>query len=268
MGRSGNLIIIIMRVAFFGTSQYCLPVLESLNNNFDLVEVITREDKPVGRKQILTPSATKVWAKNHGIEVSEQLTKDCDLALVADFGRIIPEEEFNKPRLGTFNIHFSKLPHLRGASPVQATLLRGEKTAWITIFKLEKNLDTGPVLWQKEYPVDPDDTAGTLYTRLFEEVAKELSNIDFSGPLTPQDDSKATFTKLLTKQDGFRDWKDLENPELATQIYNQYRAMMPWPGLWTMTPEGKRMKILKCRLEGNKLFLDEIQYEGKTPQRA
>src|SRR3989344_5076200 len=142
-----------MTVIFFGTSNYCLPVLDALKQNFDLKMVVTRPDKPVGRKKILTPSATKLWAQKNNIPVATSLTNlemtDLDLGIVADFGSIIPGEIFNKPKLGTFNIHFSKLPDLRGASPIQSTLLRGDTTAWVTIFKLEATLDTGPFLWQK-----------------------------------------------------------------------------------------------------------------------
>ncbi|MCL4398106.1 hypothetical protein M1403_03760 [Patescibacteria group bacterium] len=265
-----------MRVIFFGTSAYCLPVLETLKANFNLVAVVTRPDKPVGRKQIMTPSATRLWAKQYSVQTLTDIKdiqdiQDIDLGIVADFGQIIPENALNLPRLGTFNIHFSKLPEFRGASPVQATLLRGDKTAWVTIFKLEKTLDTGPILWQKEYPILKDDTAGKLYTRLFEEVAKELPTIINSmkqTKLLPQDKSKATYTKLLTKQDGFVDWDQLRSTAYGLQTYNQFRAVTPWPGLWTVTPEGKRMKILQCHLEGNKLVLDEIQYEGKKPQKA
>lgn len=253
-----------MTTVFFGTSKYCLPVLESLKK--DLILVITREDKPVGRKQILTPSATKTWAIENNIPVSTELNIDCDLAIVADYGKIIKHEVYERPRLGTFNIHFSKLPDLRGPSPVQNTLLRGDKTAWITIYKLtfypdmEIKMDSGPILWQKEYPILPNDTTESLYTRLFEEVAKEIPSIDFEGKLTDQDQTKATFCKMLTKQDSFVQYKDIENPE----NYNKYRAFYPWPGLWTIK-DGKRMKILKCHLDKNKLVLDEVQFEGENP---
>lgn len=257
-----------MKIVFFGTSNYCLPVLETLQKNFDLVLVVTRPDKPVGRKKILTPSATKIWAEKNDIPVETNLSNllsysPTDLGLVADFGQIIPEEIFNTPKLGTFNIHFSKLPDLRGASPVQAALLRGDTTIWITVFKLEKTLDTGPILWQKSYPVAPDDTAESLYLRLFQEVAKELPKIDFSGPLTPQS-GQPTFCKKLSREDGFIEWKDRENP----QNYNKFRAYYPWPGIWSIDPSGKRMKILKCHLGGNKLILDQIQFEGEKPQNG
>lgn len=270
MGRGGNL----MRVVFFGTSQYCLPILEALKK--DLVLIVTREDKPVGRKQVLTPSATKVWAKKNNVPVITNLSdlrnlSNLELGLVADYGKIIPEEIFDKPKLGTFNIHFSKLPEFRGASPVQASLLRGDETAWVTIFKLEKTLDTGPILDQREFPIYSDDTAQTLYTRLFEEAAKYLPTLDFTKKLTPQT-GLPTFCKMLKKDDGF---VKLDDPN----IYNKYRAFYPWPGIWTLrqvhTEQGRsaqgkpqRMKILKCHLEKDKLILDEIQFEGKKPQKA
>src|SRR3989344_6971833 len=227
-------------VVFFGTSDYCLPILESLRQNFDLKLVVTRPDKPVGRKKVLTPSATKTWAIEHKISVitPETLKKDTqsqiglisqirqihpDFAVVSDFGLIIPEAIFNLPRYGTVNIHFSKLPDLRGPSPVQFTLLRGDTEAWITIFKLEnppeleKKMDSGPILWQKSYPIEPDDTTGSLYSRLFDKVAQELPKIiaSYSSGLTPlvsQDHTKATFCHFLTKDDGFVKYEDLGKP--------------------------------------------------------
>src|SRR3989344_397698 len=318
-------------VVFFGTSDYCLPILESLRQNFDLKLVVTRPDKPVGRKKVLTPSATKTWAIEHKISVitPETLKKDTqsqiglisqirqihpDFAVVSDFGLIIPEAIFNLPRLGTLNIHFSKLPDLRGPSPVQFTLLRGNTKAWVTIFKLEKTLDTGPILWQKPYPIHPDDTTQTLYLRLFQETARILPAIinDYSPssyhPITlkPQDHSQATFCRFLTKADGFIPWRlvqqalqalqahplqkasiqslpQIQQEALQTKHHGKqisnfkfqisnlldfYRAMTPWPGLWTINPEGKRLLIRKCHLEENKLILDEVQFEGKKPQKV
>ncbi len=262
MGRGGTN----LKVVFFGTSEYCLPVLEVLKK--DLILVVTREDKPVGRKQILTPSATKTWALKNNLPTSTTLDIDCDLAIVSDYGSIIKHEIYERPKFGTFNIHFSKLPELRGPSPVQATLLRGDANAWVTIYKLVFNpelaikMDSGPILWQKTYPIFRDDTTETLYARLFREVAKEIPGLDFkNGKLIPQDHSQATFCKMLTKDDGFVNFDDINDPK----IYNKYRAFYPWPGLWTLKNE-RRMKILKCHLAKNKLFIDEIQFEGKNPQ--
>src|SRR3990167_9165043 len=166
-----------MKIIFFGTSEYCLPVLESLHKNFNLELVVTRSDKLVGRKKVLTPSATKLWAIEHKIPISTLKTLseiESDFGIVADFGQMIPEAVFNKPKFGTFNIHFSKLPDLRGPAPVQFTLLRGDKEAWVTIFEIEDKLDTGPVLWQQSFPINPSATTQTLYTDLFQKVAKTL----------------------------------------------------------------------------------------------
>lgn len=311
MGRGGH-----MKVIFFGTSGYCLPVLEALKTSFDLKMIITRADKPVGRKKILTPSATKLWAIEHKIPVTNDLPAGkagysqipaCDLAIVSDYGLIIPEAIFNTPRFGTLNVHFSKLPDLRGPSPVQFTLLRGDAEAWVTIFKLESppelqiKMDSGPILWQKSYPVKSDDTTQTLYSRLFQKAAKELPGVvqNYQKPenrnqkLIKQDHSAATFTRFLTKEDGFINWgllqqalqgeslqslsihpkiqqeatatlKDLPVYQSASiPLYNFYRALTPWPGMWTIK-DGKRMIVRNCHLEGEKLILEKIQFEGKT----
>lgn len=277
-----------MKVVFFGSSDYCLPVLESLKNNFDLKLVITRPDRPVGRKQILTPSPTKTWAIKNNIPIltPSTLKKDTpdrnstiqqfnnltiDLAVVSDYGLIIPKTIFNLPKFGTINIHFSKLPDLRGPSPVQSTLLRGDHEAWITIFKLENppeleiKMDSGPIYFQKSYPINPADTAQSLYTRLFQEAAKEIvtviNNIHSSKP-QPQDHSQATFCKMLTREDGFVKYEDLAKPA----NYNKFRAYYPWPGIWTIS-NSRRMKVLKCHPEKNKLVLDQIQLEGEKPKQ-
>lgn len=248
-----------MQIVFFGTSQYCLPVLEAFKK--DLVLVVTREDKPTGRKQILTPSATKVWAQKNDVEIASSLAprNDIDLGIVADFGRIIPDSEFNIPKLGTFNIHFSKLPDLRGASPVQTAILRGDTKTAITIFKIEKTLDTGPILDQREFPILPDDTSKSLYTRLFNEAAKYITSLDFSKELVPQSGTP-TFCKKLTKDEGFVNLTD-------SDVYTKFRAYSPWPGIWTIK-DGRRMKILGCHVNNGELVLDEIQFEGEKPKKA
>lgn len=281
-----------MKIVFFGTSDYCLPILEALSKNFDLKLVVTRPDKPVGRKKIPTPSATKLWAQKNNITVAapSTLKKDTsdrseledklktfkpDLAVVSDYGLIIPEKIFNLPKFGTLNIHFSKLPDLRGPSPVQSTILRGDTKAWITIFKLENppelaiKMDSGPILFQKDYPIRPDDTTQTLYTRLFVEAAKILpeqlnSYVASPNSLIPQDNTKASFCHFLTKEDGFIAWEELISG--GQNIYNKYRAVTPWPGLWSLHPNHKRIIIRKCHLEDNNLVLDEVQFEGEKPK--
>lgn len=227
-----------MSIVFYGTSDYCIPILETLYKNYNLKLVITRPDKLIGRKKVLTPSATKIWAIEHNVptltpETLKKGTRDrdlimeqfsnltIDLAVVSDYGLIIPEAIFNQPKLGTLNVHFSKLPDLRGPSPVQFTLLRGDSETWVTIFKLENppeleiKMDSGPILWQKSYPNSPDDTTGTLYPRLFKEAATELPTIikfyeSHKAQKTMQNHQLATYCRFLTKQDGFIEWNTLQ----------------------------------------------------------
>lgn len=296
-----------MRVLFFGSSDYCLPILGTLKADFTLVGIITREDKPVGRKKQITPSAPKLFGIEANIPVFTPKDKHDvlnintalkqlhpDIAVVADYGILIPAETFTLPKHQTINVHFSKLPEFRGAAPVQYTLLRGDTSAWITIQKLAEELDTGDILWQKQEQIDPEDTTGGLYRKLFTIAAKELSDVIkqyAEQTIIPQsqDNALASYTRRLTRQDGYIPWEILSNilegkqiteeqlitwplynsilknlltrSQPATQttqmLYNVFRAFSHWPGLWTeialshqsSVPSKKRLKILKLHLE-------------------
>ena len=310
----------ILNTIFFGSSNYCLPILDLLRNNFHLLAVITKPDKPTGRKQILTPSAVKKYALSHNIQVFTPSDRDellllrksipdhsPDLAVVADYGIIIPKTIINLPKYKTINIHFSRLPRLRGAAPVQHTILLGEKSAWISIFLMEEKLDTGDILWQKELKLEGVETSDFLYHRLFDIAADNLPEIIdkcAQGKIKPvkQDHSKATYTKRLTKEDGFIPFpffklaleggKPTEaqlyswllynsliskhHTDCATLIERAVRAFSPWPGVWTIIKlktqmskvksEEKRLKILKAHIEpAARLVPDLVQLEGKNP---
>src|SRR3989338_5833902 len=159
-----------MKILFFGTSNYCLPVLETLHKNFDLVGVITLPKSPI--EQFTLSHNIKVFTPNNKSELlslKENLeTLRPDLAIVADYGMIIPTEIFYIPSHQTLNIHFSKLPKYRGPSPVQYTILNGEKSAWITIILMDEGMDTGDILWQKEaLRLKGNETTPDLYRKLF-----------------------------------------------------------------------------------------------------
>ncbi|MBI4991224.1 methionyl-tRNA formyltransferase, partial [Candidatus Gottesmanbacteria bacterium] len=215
-----------MKIIFFGSSEYCLPILDSLLKNFQLLTVVTKQ-----------ASAAQQFAKLHNIavftpkdkkgllELKDQISSlEPDLAIVADYGLIIPEEIFEIPQCKTLNIHFSRLPALRGPSPVQFTILTGEKSAWITVIIMAKEMDMGDIIWQKEVPLDSGkstnypinklsnqqigETTGSLYKKLFNIIALELPDIVnkyIKGEIKPQkqDHSKATYTKILTREDGY-----------------------------------------------------------------
>lgn len=281
----------ILDTIFFGSSDYCLPVLKALNKNFKLLVIITRPDKPVGRKKVLTPSLPKQFALSHNIQVFTPKDKESllvlqekiknlnpDIGIVADYGLIIPKEIYTLPRSKTLNIHFSKLPEFRGPSPVQYTILSGKKSAWISILFVTEELDAGDILWQKEAKLFNNEViqqsshyaTETLYKKLFNITALELPSVlslYAQKKLKPQkqDHKKATYTKLLTRNDGYippkflttalegKNCMDADSPLLhlpageagcfivtllpdtppSISIERAIRAFTPWPGVWT-----------------------------------
>src|SRR3989338_10493482 len=262
-----------MKIIFFGSSSYCLPVLKSLNNNFSLSCIVT---KPGG-------FVSDFAAKNHVtsfthnneqelLSLKEQLHYlKPDLAIVADFGMIIPPDIFNIPKHKTLNIHFSRLPDLRGASPVQFTILRGDKSAWISIIIMDEGLDTGDIVWQKEFLHNKLDILNTkeVYRKLFEIAGDYLPDVIkkyTAGELKPhpQDHSQATYSKTLTREVGYTQFEKINTEDVARKL----RAFTPWPGIWTKVKiKGveKRLRILSAHSENEKTVLDVVQLEGKKP---
>jgi methionyl-tRNA formyltransferase len=272
-----------MKIIFFGSSEYCIPILDNLYHNFQLIAVVTKQS-----------SAAQQFAELHSISVLTPKNKaellslkgeikqfQPDLAVVADYGLIIPPEIFTLPKYQTLNIHFSRLPALRGPSPVQFTILTGKHCAWISIIIMAKEMDTGDIIWQKEIPLEGNEISERLYKKLFQTTAQELPNIVnlyTQGKLKvqKQDHAKATYTKLLTRDDGFIPPKLLDDAlkgvPSSDKLERTIRAFTPWPGAWTnvqITDNKKqitkRLKLLKAHLEGNGLILDMVQLEGKKP---
>ncbi len=288
-----------MKIVFFGTPDYCLPVLKSLPS---VVAVVTQKPRPVGRKKILTYSPVDKWAHKKKLPIfyssKEFIESDikANLAILASYGEIIPKKVINMFPHGILNIHPSLLPKFRGASPVRATIVSGEKETGVSIIKLDEELDHGQIISQFTEPVKAQDTTETLRKRLFEKATEVLSNliepcIKNKITLREQDHKKATFTSQITKKNAFiplkylaaalagktaKDkWKIpfIKNCVLRPTcrvLDNYIRAMQPWPIAWTeiIPAKGrkpKRLKILKAHLEGKKLVLDEVQLEGKNP---
>lgn len=247
-----------MRIVFLGTSEVGLPTLEALVQHHQVVGVLTSPDAPVGRKQVLTPSPIAVRAQELGLlvlkpekvknnpEVLEELEKlAADIYIVVSYGKILPKELIDAPPLKTLNIHFSLLPQYRGAAPIQAALKNGETVTGTTIFVLDELLDHGPILTQAQESILPDDTFVTLAQRMADISAHKLIEIlplYQSGALVPQEQNHELATKapMLKKDDGKIDWS-----KTAQEIYNQWRAYQPWPGIYT-TWNGKLLKILAC----------------------
>ena len=272
-----------MKIVFFGTPDYVLPILTTIHKRFvtgpgksPIIAVVTQSPKPVGRKQILTYSPIDKWAHEHKIPIhysASELAVDsvkADIGILASYGEIIRKDVIDLFPHGILVIHPSLLPKYRGASPIPAAIAAGETVTGVSIFKMDEKVDHGPIISQFKEDILPTDTTETLRARLFERSADVLTELIapyMQGKITPkiQDDSEATFTKIVTRQDGFIDLNEKTGEEAERFI----RAMQPWPGAWTLIhlsaadTQVKRLKILNANIEEGKLALDEVQLEGK-----
>ena len=262
-------------IIFFGSSKFVIPILEVLRKNFDLKLVLTTEKNPTDA----VPSyCTKHKIPYLSVKQFNNLTISAiagalaPVAVLADFGLIIPKQILNVFPMGIINIHPSLLPKYRGPTPVQTAILNGEKTTGVTIIKLDEEIDHGPILGQEKERILDTDTAESLYKRLFEKGANLLSEVlnkYLEGDLKPtsQNHRSATFTKPLTRQDGYI---DLSSSSLKIEnLKLKIRAYFPWPGVWFKTKLRGAEKIIKLlpnylkTQHPNDPFL--IQVEGKKP---
>lgn len=255
------------KIIFAGTSDFGIPFLDKIRGEIELLAVITQPDRPVGRKQIITPSPIKQWATKHNIRVmqpheindikSELTLMLPDLMIVAAYGQIIPLEILNIPSHGSINIHGSLLPKYRGASPIQASLLNGDDQTGVTLMKMDEKLDHGGILAKVEVPIEPSDDYASLHTKLamaaVQLMDKVLPYIGGSLKSEEQNHVLATFTKTLDRKDARINWTDR-----AHNIHNMIRALNPEPGTWTRF-ENKNIKIIKAEM----LAENKIELPGK-----
>lgn len=253
-----------MKIVFFGSSRYVVPVVDMLRTFFNLSLIVTTEQG--SQEPIPFYSKTKkieflsVRKKADLITSYEIQGTGADLGVVADFGLIIPEETMEFFNMGMINIHPSLLPKYRGPSPVQNAILNGDTKTGVTIIKLDKHMDHGPIIASLEEEIKPDDTAKSLYERLFKLGTVLLQKViqDFETKkvkLTPQDHENATFTKQFKREDGFVDFKTILSKEFFDRII---RAYYPWPGVWTKTSLNSAGQAKTIKFLPNK----RIQAEG------
>jgi methionyl-tRNA formyltransferase len=243
------------RIVFFGTPQFAVPTLDALRLGPDvIVAVVCQPDRPSGRGQRLQAPPVKQVAMRHGIEVlqpaklrapdvAQRLQRWApDLIVVAAYGRILPKDLLDLPRLGCINVHASLLPKYRGAAPVQWAIVRGETITGVTIMQMNERMDEGDILLQRATPIGEDETHGELEPRLAElgaTVLMEALADLHRGVLhpTPQTHADATLAPLITKEDGSIDWS-----LPANDIARRVRAFSPWPSAYTEWG-GKMLKI-------------------------
>lgn len=267
--------------AFFGTDDFSIMVLDQLKEE-GLVPnlIITTEDKPKGRKMLLTKSATKVWAEKEKIKYLELKTlktkdsfdaiknssqSDYDFFIVASYGKIIPQNILDLPRHKTLNVHPSLLPKLRGPSPIQTAILEENETG-VSIMRLDNEMDHGPLLAQEKLDIEWPPYADELEKISAKTGAKILAKIIpdwISGKIkeVDQDHSLATICKKIEKSDAEIDLS--QNPET---LLRKIRAFNIWPGAFFFeTNKGNKVRIIikKARMENNTLVIERVVPEGK-----
>ncbi len=235
-----------LRLVFFGSDAIALPLLDWMAGEggaiAQVVAVFTQPDRAVGRGQKISPNAIKAWALARGLPVfqPEKITEveradlgalGADLGLVMAYGHILRDEFIGTPRLGMLNLHTSLLPKYRGASPIQSAIASGDSRTGVTLMRIVRRLDAGPVAEMEAVEIGSRDTAGEIETRLAQAcvplLARSLPRLA-AGSLgfTPQDDAAATYCRKLTKEDGVLDFA-VPAGGLAARI----NGLFPWPGV-------------------------------------
>jgi methionyl-tRNA formyltransferase len=241
-----------VRIAFFGTPGFAVPTLRALlASRHEVVVVVTQPDRPRGRGQRVTMGPVKALAVARGlpIEQPDKLTRDpwearlavygAELGVVAAYGKILPEWLLALPPLGLINVHASLLPRYRGASPIHRAVMNGDSETGVTIMRVVKALDAGPVLATSTVPIGPDDRTDEVEATLADQGGALLvETVDrlAIGPVSEvaQDETRATYAPRLTRDDGRVDWT-----RPARVIHDQIRALHPWPHAFSFGPQGR-----------------------------
>ena len=249
-----------LKIIFMGSDRFVIPVLTALQENFEVVAVVTAPQSPVCKffkGKILTPE--KLDEKF--IKEIKKLTPN--LIVVSSYGKIIPQEILDIPKYGALNVHPSLLPKYRGASPVPAAILHGDTKTGVTIIKMDEKMDHGPLLITKSFSLTGKEILPELINKLFQLGAELLVQIIpnyIDGKIKPigQNHAMASFCQLIKREDGYF---DINNPPSKEILDRMIRAYYPWPGVWTLFRQGSRgqAKIVKF-LPGGLL-----QMEGKKP---
>lgn len=240
-----------MQLSLASSSLVSLPVLNAiLESEHTLVSIITNPDKATGRGKAVVPNELAAWASDRNLPVAKPadtselnrhlLDAQPQCIVTVAYGRIIPVELLHGPRFGWINLHFSLLPKLRGAAPVQWSLLNGDTHTGFTIFKLDKGMDTGPVYIQEEVAIDEEDTTDSLLLKLGNSGARaimELLPVIGKTRATPQPLTGATLAPKISKEQGRISWQ-----ARTDQILRQARALETRPGIWT-TFNGDRLSL-------------------------
>lgn len=295
-----------LRVVFLGTPQFAVPTLERLlASRHPVAGVVTQPDRPRGRGQKVTDAPVKALAVERGVPVVQPARLrepeveatlrgwHPDLAVVAAYGKLIPDHLLTLPRLGTINVHASLLPKYRGAAPVHRAVMAGDTETGVTIMRVIRELDAGPTFASARRAIAPDETSvdverglASLGAGLLVDVVEEIA----AGRAreVPQDDAQATYAPKITREEGRIEWT-----RPARQIHDQVRGLYPWPHAHTFVG-GSRVIVLRTRVgppvayppapgtvlhasrdtlhvmagDGRAVAIELVQPEGKRPMSA
>ena len=249
-----------LRIVFFGTPAFAVPTLAALLDSLHaVVAVVTQPDRPRGRGQRVSDAPVKALAVERGLPVLQpaRLSRElfeadfialhADIGVVAAYGKILPEWLLQAPRFGLINVHASLLPKYRGAAPIQRAVVNGDVETGVTIMRIVKALDAGPMLARVVRPIGPDDSS--------EEVERDLATLGAdllvrtldpvatgTAIAVPQDEALATYAPRLTKEEGAIDFT-----KPARAVHNQIRGLRPWPAAYTFV-DGARLVVHRARV--------------------
>ncbi|WEV36345.1 methionyl-tRNA formyltransferase [Lactobacillus sp. ESL0677] len=254
-------------VIFMGTPDFAVPILQALvENNYDIKAVVTQPDKKVGRKQKVTPTPVKVAAEELNLpvvqpvklsgspEIAKLIALHADLIITAAYGQFLPTKFLNSVKIAAVNVHGSLLPKYRGGAPIQYSLINGDSETGITIMEMVKKMDAGDIYAQKSLKIEPEDTTGSIFTKLsllgrdllLETLPQIIANPDQK---TPQDASKVVFSPNIQK-----DQEQIKLTLTATQANNLIRGLNPDPGAY-LSVAGKRLKVWRAEVSSEQTEL-------------
>ncbi len=253
-----------MNIIFMGSPDYAVKILDKLNKNYNITAVYTQPDKPVGRKKVLTPTPVKKYALENNLEVftpttlkNEDLKKfNPDFIVVAAYGLLLPKHILNTAPC--INLHASLLPKYRGASPIQSTILNGDKYTGVTSMLMDEGLDTGDILaW--DYTEVGNKTSIDLFNELADIASKQIiytiENFSKIKPLK-QNNIFATYSPKIKKHDGYVDFED------AVIMDRKYRAYQPWPGIFCDKFKINDMELIESESSNEKGIILNIEKDG------
>ena len=257
------------RIVFMGTPDFSVPILDELIKNYDVKAVVTQPDKQVGRSGKIVFPPVKVKAQEHNIvvlqlnnikeEYSQVIELDPDLIITCAYGQILPKELLDYPKYGCINVHASLLPKYRGGAPIHRAIMNGDKKTGITIMYMDIGMDTGDIIEKEEIEITDTDTVSILHDKLSILGSKLLiktlpSILNGTNNRTPQDDTNATYAKIIKPED-----EKLDFNKSTIQIYNQIRGLNSFPGAYFIL-DGKRYKVFESII-GNESFYENVNGE-------